>query len=276
MTLQRRLHLSDLPGDADAGLAGLGGQLPHFLGHHGKSAAALSGPCRFDRGVQREQVGGAADGLHLPCEHVQPVQGVQHGARGGQRFQPQARGRPAVVQQCVDDGVVAPHQVIGERCRCSRGRVQVQHRLQLLSERHDAGIERALALLAGALDMAEQHLPARHHRLDQPCATRAAGGLPGGRARMRPGAGQDARQADGHHHHGGRRPSAQMQAGRTGRCRECRGRRGPPWTRTTRSGVRIGGGGQQRRIGGHADSRYSRNCLRVSGIRRGVQPRIRQ
>jgi hypothetical protein len=38
--------------------------------------------------------------------------------------------------------------------------MQVQHRLQLLPKRHDAGIERTLALVAGALDMAEQHLPA--------------------------------------------------------------------------------------------------------------------
>jgi hypothetical protein len=37
--------------------AGAFGQLAHFVGDHGEAATGFTGPCGFDRGVERQQIG---------------------------------------------------------------------------------------------------------------------------------------------------------------------------------------------------------------------------
>ncbi len=57
--LNARYLLADLAG----GLRGLLGQRLHFGCHHGKATAGLAGARSLDRGVQRQQVGLAGDGI---------------------------------------------------------------------------------------------------------------------------------------------------------------------------------------------------------------------
>ncbi|MPN18862.1 hypothetical protein SDC9_166227 [bioreactor metagenome] len=52
-------HGADLVG----GLAGALGQLAHFVGHHGKTAARFAGPGGFDGGVEGQQIGLVGDFL---------------------------------------------------------------------------------------------------------------------------------------------------------------------------------------------------------------------
>jgi HPt (histidine-containing phosphotransfer) domain-containing protein len=90
--VQRRLHLVHLAGNAHAGLPGLGRELPHLLRDHRETAAALAGPCGFDGGVQRQQVGSAADGLYFAGECAQLLQRLGQGARAVERVVAQAGG----------------------------------------------------------------------------------------------------------------------------------------------------------------------------------------
>ena len=55
------LDLPDDPADLLGGLACLGGEILDLAGDDGEAFAGLAGPCRLDRGVQRQQVGLAGD-----------------------------------------------------------------------------------------------------------------------------------------------------------------------------------------------------------------------
>jgi hypothetical protein len=50
-------HLADAHGDRAGRDLGAFGELAHFRGHDGKAAPCLAGPCRFDRRIERQQVG---------------------------------------------------------------------------------------------------------------------------------------------------------------------------------------------------------------------------
>ena len=80
----RVLHRDDLCGDLVGCLAGLGGQILHLAGDDCKSLARLTGTGRFDRRIQREQVGLTGDVLDqldditdpAPCFDEAPDQSV--------------------------------------------------------------------------------------------------------------------------------------------------------------------------------------------------------
>ena len=59
----RALHGEDLPDDRFRGFGGLYRQRFDLGGNHGKSAARVAGARRFDRGIEREQIGLLGDGL---------------------------------------------------------------------------------------------------------------------------------------------------------------------------------------------------------------------
>ena len=48
-------------GDLMSGSFRLFGQFADFLGHYGKAASLFTGSCRFDRGIERKQVGLSGD-----------------------------------------------------------------------------------------------------------------------------------------------------------------------------------------------------------------------
>ncbi|MNY79773.1 hypothetical protein D3C86_2205660 [compost metagenome] len=51
------LDALDHPGNFIGGFTGARGKVAHFIGHHRKTATLLAGTGRFDRGVERQQVG---------------------------------------------------------------------------------------------------------------------------------------------------------------------------------------------------------------------------
>jgi hypothetical protein len=59
--LGRDLHLGDLRGDFLGGLRGLNGERLDFGRHHRKAPSGVAGARRFDRGIERQQVGLAGD-----------------------------------------------------------------------------------------------------------------------------------------------------------------------------------------------------------------------
>ncbi len=69
---QRSLHLAfdglDQLGDVAGGAVALLGQLAHLVGDHGKAAPGVAGAGRFDRGIERQQVGLVGDAGDDPDE----------------------------------------------------------------------------------------------------------------------------------------------------------------------------------------------------------------
>ena len=114
------LDVGDLRLDVVGRLGGLAGEILHLVGDDGESAPGLSRPCRFDGGVQRQQVGLAGDGVDQADHLADPLRGHRQvvdvaggriGAADGIGGHP--GGLAAVVADLADHGA----QPVGRRRR---------------------------------------------------------------------------------------------------------------------------------------------------------------
>src|SRR5205823_10546934 len=80
---RHRLHADDLLADLVGGLRGLVGEALHLGGDHGEAAAGVTGACRLDGGVQRQQVGLRGDGLDQVDHHADAGGVVRKPLHGG-------------------------------------------------------------------------------------------------------------------------------------------------------------------------------------------------
>ena len=86
------LDARDLRGDFFGRLAGLMGEILHLGGDHRKSLAGLAGPRRFDRGIQRQEVGLRGDRLHQLNHGADLFGGFRQRVNGVAAFARLARG----------------------------------------------------------------------------------------------------------------------------------------------------------------------------------------
>jgi hypothetical protein len=218
----------DLLADQLAGLARLGGQLPHLVGDDGEAASVLAGPGRLDGGIERQQIGLAGDAGHVHRhalefvgERSQVAYLGEHRHLGVEHFLERADQRQQFGAHRIDGAhhaAVAIAQAAG--CRAGGGHRALQPAVDLVEFPREAG-DRRFGLLAGGVDMA---LPARQHAAAQFVQAGKVGGQAGLSARrfieLRPLGGR--RQLRGMaplQHEPGRQAGARQQAGEQQGCK---------------------------------------------------------